>query len=304
MANMTDYRARFDADVTFSNSGTLSVRDFAVDLPSRDLGDDEIGRLFVASLGLLMTQQVQLRNVRVVEEAHRGTRGAVAAPAGREGRYVDLNHVVRAGMVTYPGLPAPTITPHLTRETSREHYATDTEFAIDALTLVGNTGTYLDSPYHRFAGGIDLAGLPLERLADLPSVVVRVAGSATRAVDATILAAIGDVRGQAVLLHTGDDARFGTPEYATDAAYLTRDGAEWLVTHGAALVGIDAVNIDDTRDGTRPAHTLLLEAGIPVVEHLTGLAELPPRGARFTAVPPRVADFGTFPVRAFAVVPS
>lgn len=300
---MTEYRALLDATVTFSNGGTLSVTDFRLDVPHRDVSAAEVARLFVGSLGLLLTEDVRLGRLEIVEEAHRGTRGVPApAPAG-PGRIVELNHVVRAGMTTYPGLPAPTITPHLTRADSRSHYAQGTEFAIDVISLVGNTGTYLDSPYHRFDGGIDLAGLPLERLVDLPVVLVRVAGTPTRAVDATVLAAVGDVTGAAVLLHTGDDARFGTPEYATDATYLTEDGAGWLVEHGAALVGIDAVNIDDTRGGTRPAHTLLLQAGIPIVEHLTRLDALPPRGARFTAVPPRVADFGTFPVRAFAVLP-
>lgn len=218
-------------------------------------------------------------------------------------RFVELSHVVRAGMITYPGLPAPTITPHLTREASRDRYEAGTEFAMDVITMVGNTGTYLDAPWHRFADGADLAGMPLERLADLPAIVVPVAGTATRAVGAELLAEAGDVRGHAVLLHTGNCARFGTPGYATDPTFLTRDGAHWLVDHGAALVGIDAINIDDMGDGTRPAHTLLLQAGIPVVEHLTGLAELPQRGGRFTAAPPRVAEFGTFPVRAFATVP-
>lgn len=219
-------------------------------------------------------------------------------------RFVELSHVLRAGMITYPGLPAPVVTPYLTREGSRERYAPGTEFAMDMITLIGNTGTYLDAPWHRFAEGTDLAGLPLERLADLPAVVVTIAGTPARAVDADRLAQLGNVSGHAVLIHTGDAARFGTPGYADDPGYLTRDAAQWLVEHGAALVGIDAINIDDTADGTRPAHTLLLEAGIPVVEHLTGLDQLPARGARFTAVPPRVAQFGTFPVRAFATVPA
>ena len=187
-------------------------------------------------------------------------------------RFIELSHVIRAGMITYPGLPAPEITPHLTREASRERYASGTEFAMDVITMIGNTGTYLDAPWHRFADGADL------------------------------LAGLGDVRGHAVVLHTGNSARFGTPDYATDPTFLTRDGARWLVEQGAALVGIDAINIDDMADGTRPAHTQLLQAGIPVVEHLTGLEQLPQRGARFTAVPPRVAEFGTFPVRAFATV--
>jgi arylformamidase len=172
--------------------------------------------------------------------------------------------------------------------------------------MVGNTGTYLDSPFHRYADGTDLAGLPLDKVADLPAVLVRTIGSGVRGVDIGALAA-HDVAGRAVLLHTGGDRDWGSPAYAVGAPYLTGDGAAWLVEHGAALVGIDSINIDDISAesrGERPAHSLLLGAGIPIVEHLTGLAELPPTGATFTASPPRVAAFGTFPVRAFASVPA
>jgi kynurenine formamidase len=218
-------------------------------------------------------------------------------------RFVELSHVISAGMVTYPGLPGPEVTPYLTRETSREVYAPGTEFVIDWVRMLGNTGTYLDSPFHRHADGPDLAGLPLEKLADLPAVVVRTAGSGRRAVGVDDLTG-HDVAGCAVLLHTGGDAAFGTPAYAQDAPFLAGDGARWLVAQGAALVGIDAVNIDEIIErGERPAHTLLLGAGIPVVEHLTGLDRLPPTGARFTAAPPRFSGVGTFPVRAYAQVP-
>jgi kynurenine formamidase len=205
-------------------------------------------------------------------------------------------------MITYPGLPGPAIAPHLTREASRERYAPGTEFAIDQITLVGNTGTYLDAPYHRYPDGADLGAIPLARTADLPAVVVRVTGTEPPGIDVGALAAL-DVRGAAVLLHTGDDARFGTPAYATRPHFLTRACAAWLAAHDAALVGIDAINIDDTSDGERPAHTLLLAAGIPVVEHLTGLGQLPAAGASFTAAPLRIEGFGTIPVRAFARLP-
>jgi kynurenine formamidase len=205
-------------------------------------------------------------------------------------------------MVTYPGLPGPEVTPYLTRDASREHYAPGTEFAIDRLTLLGNTGTYLDAPYHRYPDGADLSGIPLARTADLPAVVVRVTGADQLRIDTGALAAL-DVAGMAVLLHTGDDARFGSPAYADGRHFLTRAGAAWLVDHDAALVGIDALNIDDTADSERPAHTLLLAAGIPVVEHLTGLGQLPPNGAWFTAVPLRIEKLGTIPVRAFARLP-
>jgi kynurenine formamidase len=260
----------------------------------------------VASLGLLMTESVELSNVEVFAEPHKGTRGGpsdrLTGPPSRGGTLVELSHVIRAGMITYPGLPGPEITPHLTREASRDHYSPGTEFAIGRISLVGNTGTYLDAPYHRYSGGADLSAIGLERTADVPAVVVRVTGAQRRGIDVGALAAL-DARGAAVLLHTGDDAQFGSPAYAEDAHFLTEAGAVWLAGQNPALVGIDAVNIDDTADGRRPAHSLLLAAGIPVVEHLTGLGQLPPAGAWFTAVPLRIEGFGTIPVRAFARLP-
>ncbi|SHN47478.1 cyclase family protein [Cryptosporangium aurantiacum] len=217
---------------------------------------------------------------------------------------IDLSHVITAGMTTYPGLPGPEITPHLTREASREVYAPGVEFAIDRITMVGNTGTYLDSPFHRYEGGTDLAGLPLTSVADLPTLVVR---CSARAVDAVVLAAAladaPDPRGHAVLLHTGGDRHWGTPAYVDDAPYLSEDGATYLAEAGVALVGIDSVNIDQvTPEGYRPAHSILLAAEIPVLEHLTNLAAVPDTGGRLHAAPPPVRDFGTFPVRAYVVV--
>ena len=307
---MTEYRAELDAEVTFSNGGRLTAEGFRVDLPGPDATEREIGELFVACLGLLMTESVDLSRVRVFPEPHKGARGRPsgtsrsAGSAGeRKWHVVELSHVIEAGMTTYPGLPGPEVTPHLTREASRAFYAAGTEFAIDRVNMVGNTGTYLDSPYHRYRAGTDLAGLPLSSLADLPCVVVRTLGSATPAIDVGALAGY-EVASRAVLLHTGGDEHWGTPRYGEDAQYLTEDGARWLVEHGARLVGIDAVNIDDTTTRARPAHSVLLGAEVPVVEHLTGLGQLPPTGARFTAAPPRFAAFGTFPVRAYAAVPA
>jgi arylformamidase len=303
---MTEYRASFDASISFSNGGDLAAHGFRVDVPSPEVSEAEIAALFVASLGLLMTDTVELSNVAVFTEPHKGTRGGPSdygrGAASAAGRFVELGHVIRAGMITYPGLPAPVITPYLTREASRAHYAPGTEFAIDELTLVGNTATYLDAPYHRYPDGADLSSIPLARTVDLPAVVVRVPDAEQRGIDVGALAAL-DVGGTAVLLHTGDDARFGTAAYGDARHFLTSAGAAWLAASGAALVGIDALNIDDTDDRGRPAHTLLLAAGIPVIEHLTGLEQVPPTGARFTAVPLRVEGLGTIPVRAFARLP-
>jgi len=296
------YRAEFDATIVFSTGGGLHAQGFRVDVPHADPAEAEIAALFVAACRLSGVERVELRNVRVFAEPHVGTPAGPADPARR--RWVELSHVIAAGLTTYPGLPAPEITPHLTREASRGVYAPGTEFAIDRITMVGNTGTYLDSPFHRYLDGADLAGLPLERLADLPAVVVRTVGGGMREVGVDALEGLA-VAGRAVLLHTGGDRHWATPQYAVDAPYLSGAGARWLADHGAALVGIDAINIDDmTPAGERPAHTLLLAAGIPIVEHLTGLDVLPPTGARFTAAPPRVSGFGTFPVRAYAAVPA
>lgn len=219
-------------------------------------------------------------------------------------RLVELNHVITAGMTTYPGLPGPEITAHLTRAESRRHYAPGVEFAIDRISMVGNTGTYLDSPYHRYADGSDLADLPLAAVADLPVVVVRAASDGRRGIEDRDLAGYR-LAGAAVLLHTGWDRHWGTPAYADAAPFLAESGARLLAGAGARLVGVDSINIDDAfGTGERPAHSILLEAGIPVLEHLTALAELPATGARLHAAPPRVRGFGTFPVRAYAVVPA
>ena len=307
---MPEFRAEFDAEVTFLNGGALQTQGFRLDVPGAGISEQQLAALFVSHLGLLMVDEVRLTSRRVLEEPHKGSRpgpgGApMTAQAPTARRLVELSHPITAGMVTYPGLPGPEITPHLTREDSRSHYAPGTEFAIDRITMVGNTGTYLDSPFHRYPGATDLAGLPLEAVADLPAAVVHLTGSGRRGIDVAALAAT-EVAGRAVLLHTGWDRHWGTEQYGSGAPYLTGEGAQWLVDEGAALVGIDSLNIDDADadDHARPAHSLLLAAEIPVVEHMTGLDGLPATGARFTAAPPRVADFGTFPVRAFASIPT
>ena len=227
----------------------------------------------------------------------------MSAPQQPGARVIDLSHPIRAGLITYPGLPAPVITPYLTREDSRAKYAPGTEFAMDVITMIGNTGTYLDSPYHRYGEGADLAGLDLSTLVGLRAEVFHLtdAWSPVRLGIAAEELANRDVRGAAVLLHTGWDKNFGTEHYGVGAPYLTAVASQHLIDAGAVLVGIDSVNIDDTESGgERPAHTLLLGAGVHVVEHLTNMGALPPSGARFTAAPPAIEGFGTFPVRAFA----
>ena len=212
---------------------------------------------------------------------------------------VDLSHVIAAGTVTYPGLPAPLVTDFLSRDASREHYDAGTTFQIARIEMVANTGTYVDAPFHRYEEGADLAGLPLERLADVEGIVIDLAG--TRSLPASALTGV-EFAGRAVLIRTGWSLHFGTPAYGGgEHPFVSRDAAGALAAGGAAIVGIDSLNIDDTTDGTRPAHSVLLAAGIPVVEHLNRLDQLPVSGFRFFAVPAPFRRVGTFPVRAFAI---
>lgn len=214
--------------------------------------------------------------------------------------YVDVSHTVENGMVTYRGLPAPVICDYWTREYSQQFYTEGTSFQIGKIEMVANTGTYLDSPFHRFAEGKDLSELPLECLADLEGIVVRVVDGASQAIHPSTFNGL-NLRGKAVLVHTGWDRHWKTDQYFEKNPYLTADAAEYLVEAGASLVGIDSLNIDDTTDGRRPVHTTLLRAEIPIVEHLCNLGSLPSTSFRFFAVPVKVKSFGTFPVRAFAI---
>ena len=218
-----------------------------------------------------------------------------------EKRIVDLSHVIDHGMTTYPGLPGPHICDFWTREGSAENYDDGSSFQIGRIDMVANTGTYLDSPFHRFADGIDLADLQLASLADLQGIVIRRPWENELATDTPHLGGL-DVRGKAVLVHTGWDRHWLTDRYGEGHPFLTGDAADWLVANGPALVGIDSNNIDDTRVRTRPVHTKLLVANIPICEHMTGLGSLPDEGFRFSAVPPKVRGMGTFPVRAYAVL--
>ena len=214
---------------------------------------------------------------------------------------VDLSHVIEHGMTTYQGLPGPHICDFWERQASAANYDDGSSFQIGRIDMVANTGTYLDSPFHRHAEGKDLADLPLESLADLPGIVVRRPHGAGLATDAADLAGL-EVRGRAVLVHTGWDEHWRTDAYAFEHPFLTGQAADWLAEQGAALVGIDSYNIDDTRPRTRPVHTRLLGADIPICEHMRGLDRLPDSGFHFAAVPPKVAGMGTFPVRAYAIV--
>jgi arylformamidase len=219
----------------------------------------------------------------------------------RTAKLIELGHPIETGMVTYPGLPAPVVAEHLSREASAARYAKGTTFSIGRVEMVANTGTYVDAPFHRFAEGRDIAAVPLDRLANLDGLVVD-ARSRGRRIGAEAFAGL-KVSGRALLVHTGWDAHWRTPEYGAGAhPYLTGEAALHLAREGAALVGIDSLNIDDAADLERPAHSRLLEADVLIVEHLTNLGALPAEGFRFFAVPPPVRGMGSFPVRAFALV--
>jgi len=214
-------------------------------------------------------------------------------------KLVDVSHTIEHGMITYKGLPAPVIGDYLTREDSRSRYAPGTEFHIGKIEMVANTGTYLDSPFHRYARGRDLAGLDLYSIANLDGVVVRCVG--TTEITEQCFADL-EVKHKAVLVHTGWDKHWRTDEYSSgNHPFLTEGAASHLARNAAALVGIDSFNIDATRDGNRPAHSILLGHDIPIVEHLCSLDDLPDSSFKFFAVPVKVRQFGTFPVRAFAI---
>ncbi len=232
---------------------------------------------------------------------HSSADALTSVPASALPRLIDLSHTIEHGMTTYPGLPGPIICDFLSREASRAHYAPGVEFQIGKIEMVANTGTYLDSPFHRYAEGKDLARLPLESLADLDAVVVRIPGGGARAIGPAAFQGIG-IEGKAVLVQTGWDIHWRTERYLSGHPFLAGEAAEYLVREGVVLVGIDSLNIYDTSDPTRPVHSTLLGAEVPIVEHMCNLSRLPDRDFRFFAVPARVAGFGTWPVRAFGSV--
>lgn len=215
---------------------------------------------------------------------------------------IDLSHRIENGMPSYPGLPTPEISAFLRHSEceTRAHYAPGTTFEIARYNIGGNTGTYVDAPFHRHADADDLANLALEKLVNLPGALVHGFGDKEITVGAF---AHVDVRGKAVLVRTDWSLRWKDPaDYFRSGPFLTRGACEFLARAGAVLVGIDCANIDNMQDPERPAHTVLLRAGIPIVEHLRGLDQLPPADFRFFAAPPAIAGGTSFPVRAFALV--
>lgn len=296
-------RVQFDFEIEFLNGGGIQGQGFRLDIEGDDIEDTALAQYIVKDLRLLMVGRVNIKNKTIITEPHKRSQAPapVASQESDAPTLIDLSHTIEDGMITYKGLPAPLICDHLSREQSRQLYPAGTEFQIGKITMVANTGTYIDSPFHRFADAEDIAGLSLSSLVGLDTVVVHATGVSRRGIPAEAFGA-ADVHDKAVLVHTGWARHWRTDQYFENHPFLTAAAAEYLEQAGARLVGIDSYNIDDTADGQRPVHTVLLRAGIPIVEHLRGLEQLPASGARFTAVPPKVRGMGTFPVRAFATL--
>ncbi len=296
-----DRRVCFDFEVEFSNGGGIQGQGFRLDIDGEDIDDRALADYIVRDLRLLMVGHVRILNKRIIAEPHKRPvkAQAMAGQATDRTDLVDLSHVVHDGEPVYPGLPAPRMTDHLSHAESRARYADGVSFQIGRIDMVANSGTAIDAPFHRYPGQPDVSALPLAAIADVDAVVVHLQGMRGRCIDRHALGAI-EVAGRAVLLDTGWSAHWGTPAYAENWPFLGRDAAADLRDRGARLVGIDALNIDDTSDPERPAHSILLAAGIPIVENLASLAALPAEGLRFSAVPMRAAGMGAFPVRAWA----
>ena len=295
---MEQKRVQFDFELMFTNGGGMQGQGFRLDIAGDTISDRELADYIVQDLRLLMVGEVRILNKQIISEAHKRQTGVQQAGAVS---LVDLSHSVSHGMVTYKGLPAPIICDYLSREQSRSIYEPGTEFQIGKIEMVTNTGTYIDCPFHRYPDGKDTAAVALAELADLPGIVIRADYRATPAIDVACFRD-HELRGRAVLVHTGWDAHWNTDQYFEGHPYLTEAAARYLVQCGAKLVGIDSLNIDSISSGARPVHSTLLAAEILIVEHMCNLSALPDQGFTFSAVPPKFHGVGTFPVRAFARV--
>jgi len=291
-----NHRVQFDFEIDFSNGGGIQGRDFRLDIPGDDISDRELADYLVADMRLLMVGAVRIHNKRIIAETHKRKPVDTSSSSSR---YVDLSHMIENGTVTHRGLPAPIICDYLSRESSRSRYAPGTEFHIAKIEMVANTGTYIDCPFHRFADGRDFSQIGIEELADIDAIVVRAEQRDSPAVGVEFFRGL-EIRNRAVLVHTGWDRHWNTQAYLGEHPFLTEDAAIFLRDCGAKLVGIDSMNIDDTRGNARPVHTTLLGAGILIAEHLCNLSTVPDDGFAFSAIPPKFKGVGTFPVRAMA----
>ena len=289
-------RVKFDFEIDFTNGGGIQGQDFRLDIAGDDISAQDLADYIVRDMRLLMVGDVRIRNKEIITEPHK------RRPIDQPSKYpsvVDLSHTIENGLITYKGLPAPVICDYLSREKSRELYAAGTEFQISKIEMVANTGTYIDCPFHRYENGKDLAQVAIESCAGLDGIVIRAGHRRTSAVDVTFFRE-KEIRGRAVLVHTGWDMHWNTSRYFEDAPYLTEDAALYLQNCGVRLVGIDSLNIDNIQDKSRPVHSILLKSEILIVEHLCNLGKLPDEGFNFDAIPPKFKKVGTFPIRALA----
>lgn len=292
-----DKRVKFDFEIEFTNGGGIQGQDFRLDIAGDDISDKELADYLVRDMRLLMVGEVRILNKEIIAEKHK--RQPINRPAGSSS-FIDLSHTIEDGLVTYKGLPAPIICDYLSREKSREVYAPGTEFQIGKIEMITNTGTYVDCPFHRYAHGKDLSQVGIDAFADLEGIVIRADHRKSLAIDAAFFKD-KELRGRAVLVHTGWDAHWNTDAYFQNHPYVTEDAALYLLKCGVKLVGIDSMNIDNTNQvKSRPVHSTLLASDILIVEHLRNLSELPDEGFTFSAVPPKWKGVGTFPVRAMA----
>lgn len=290
-----DKRVSFDFEIFFTNGGSIRGEGFRLDIAGEDITDQILAEYLIADMNLLMVGEVKITNKKIITEAHKRK----PVDGRNKDKLIDLSHVISNGLITYKGLPAPIICDYLSREDSKQFYEEGTQFQIGKIEMVTNTGTYLDCPFHRFENGKDLSQVRLESLAEIDGVVIRVPYTGTLAVTTEHLRNV-EIRGRAVLVHTGWDKHWNTERYYENHPFLTSDAAEYLKKCEVKLVGIDSHNIDDTRSKARPVHTTLLGAEILIAEHLCNLESLPADGFKFSAVPPKFEGAGTFPVRAMA----
>lgn len=291
-------RVKFDFEIFFTNGGSIKGEDFRLDISGDDISNTALADYIVEDMQLLMVGKVNILNKEILIEPHK--RKPIEESVADE-LLIDLSHTIEDGLITYKGLPAPRICDYLSREQSAHNYDGDTSFQIGKIEMVTNTGTYIDCPFHRFADGTDTAQTALKNFALLDAVTIHVPFTETLKITEDHLKN-REIRNKAVLIQTGWDRHWNTELYYQDHPYLTQQAAIYLRDCKVKLVGIDSHNIDDTAGRTRPVHTVLLGAGILIVEHLCNLDKLPAENFTFTAAPPKFKGVGTFPVRAFASI--
>ncbi len=298
LKSFMEKRVKFDFEIFFTNGGSIKGEDFRLDISGDDIIDSALADYIVEDMQLLMVGKVNILNKEILIEPHK--RKPIDESVA-EDFLIDLSHTIEDGLITYKGLPAPIICDYLSREQSKQNYDSDTSFQIGKIEMVTNTGTYIDCPFHRFADGKDTAQTVLKDFAQLDAVMIHIPFTETLKITEDHLKN-REIRNKAVLIQTGWDKHWNTELYYQNHPFLTEQAAMYLRDCKVKLVGIDSHNIDDTDGRTRPVHTVLLGAGILIVEHLCNLNKLPAENFTFTAATPKFKGVGTFPVRAFASV--